>query len=556
MKRVYKKIEHQPFMRGAFFLIPPFCMICALLLPLQSPIIRQKPPSKCTVMCYMNGDNDLNDEVLHAVDMMETVGSSEQLNILALVDGGQNSRHGYGKIWDTARLLHIMKDDHIGVINSPVLEELGELDLGHPQTLERFIESCLEFPAERYVFCTFAHGQGIIETGALEIPNGHKSLAISPDLSSNRLMTHQEFHDGIKKAMGRRKFDLMVFFSCLTNMVEVGYALKDVTTYMVGSEDVIRIVNDPPGSFQIRGIRFEDLLREFRSNPDIPTIELGKKGVDAFIAQYQNTIAIPDFEGKPRAMRYSGGLSLVRCDNYEKLAGRLDGLARVVCRQMMHADESHVKRILTAMHGAMASSQRYQSFLNLEYYDLQDFLIRLQDLATDRQVKRTCREILDVVKDHVVIYERHTPDSRSHGISIYISNFLVPDNVYDAHQTMYSASRFGQDTYWDEMIDLFRRKMAEFYPDILMDRCQEALRDSDFLSFCDTHPKIPGALRKSIVQGHWRPVTRYLNLIDTLQTKQRPINALVSLRDFLSTLGAHDHRALEAIRRLDGMPDL
>jgi hypothetical protein len=37
-------------------------------------------------------------------------------------------------------------------------------------------------------------------------------------------------------------------------MVEVGYALRDITEYLIASEDEIRIVNDPPGSFQIRGI--------------------------------------------------------------------------------------------------------------------------------------------------------------------------------------------------------------------------------------------------------------------------------------------------------------
>lgn len=550
MKRLYKKIICDPFARGAFFCLPALCIVCALLLPHPSLIRWQKSPSKCTVMCYMNGDNDLNDEVLHAVDMMETVGSSEHLNILALVDGSGNCRHGYGKIWDTTRFLRITKDDHIGVIHSPVLKELGELDLGDPKTLEEFIGSCLKFPADRYVFCTFAHGQGIIETGALEIPDRHTSLAISPDVSSNRLMTHQEFHAGLKKAMGGRKFDLMVFFSCLTNMVEVGYALKDLTTYMVGSEDVIRIVNDPPGTFQIRGIRFEDLLQEFSSNPNISTIEAGKKTVDAFIHQYQNAITIPDSEGRPTSVRYSGGLSLVRCDTYEELAGRLDALAQVLSREMMHADPRHVKRTLSEIHGAMEASQRYQSFLNLEYYDLQDFLTRLQNLSTDRQVKRICREIRDVVKDHVVIYEKHTADSRSHGVSIYLSNFLVPENIYHVHQAMYSASRFSQDTSWDEMIDLFRRKMGASYPDILMDRCQEALRGSDSPSFCRSNPKIPWALQKSIEQGHWGPVMRYLNLLATLQPDQRPINALVSLRDVLSASAAQDHRAVEAIRRL------
>jgi hypothetical protein len=210
---------------------------------------------------------------------------------------------------------------------------------------------------------------------------------------------------------------------------------------MLGSEDVIRIVNDPPGTFQIRGIMFEELLGELRSNPDVPTSELGKKAVDSFIEQYQKDTIIPGGDGKEISMRYSGGLSLVRCDNYGKLAGRLD----------------------------------------------------------DR------------------------------------------------------ASKFSQDTSWDEMIDLFRRKMGVFYPDILIDRCQRALRDSDFLSFCETNPKIPWALRKSVMKADWRPVMRYLDLLATLDPKQRPLNALIFLRDFLSTLEERDERAIHAIMRLNGI---
>jgi len=57
-------------------------------------------------MCYMNGDNNLTDEVLHAVDMMETVGSSKHLTILALVDGRRNSSRDMERIGKRPVALH------------------------------------------------------------------------------------------------------------------------------------------------------------------------------------------------------------------------------------------------------------------------------------------------------------------------------------------------------------------------------------------------------------------------------------------------------------------
>ena len=79
-------------------------------------------------MLYLNGDNNLTHEVLHAVDMLETVGSSDELNIIALVDGRPGSGHGYGQGWDGSKLLYITRDTRIGEINSLVLQGLNRTE--------------------------------------------------------------------------------------------------------------------------------------------------------------------------------------------------------------------------------------------------------------------------------------------------------------------------------------------------------------------------------------------------------------------------------------------
>jgi hypothetical protein len=190
-----------------------------------------------TIMLYMNGDNDLTHEVLHAVDMLETVGSSADMNIIVLIDGRPGGDHGYGKGWDGSKLLYITHDTRIGEITSPVLRDMGEANLGDPATLESFIRQSRRFPADRYIFGTFAHGRGIIDTQILETAGAHKSLAISTDETNGSLMTLQQFRCAGQRGLNGKKFDAMVFFSCLTGMVEVGYALKDLTRYLIASED-------------------------------------------------------------------------------------------------------------------------------------------------------------------------------------------------------------------------------------------------------------------------------------------------------------------------------
>jgi hypothetical protein len=93
------------------------------------------PPLRSVMLFYLNGDNDLGPEVLHSLDLLETVGSSAHLRILALVDGHDAHLGPYDAQWQGTRLVEVRQDHEIGVIRSPVLAEFGELDLGAADTL-------------------------------------------------------------------------------------------------------------------------------------------------------------------------------------------------------------------------------------------------------------------------------------------------------------------------------------------------------------------------------------------------------------------------------------
>jgi hypothetical protein len=436
----------------------PLLLTAACTLFLTGPA-HSAPKKRFTVMCYMNGDNDLAEEVLHAVDRMETVGSSDQVNVFALVDGGAKATASYGDDWQGTKLLHISKDDVLGSLGSTVLKDLGEQNLADPRTLHDFIAACLRYPADRYVFLLFSHGRGIIDTRSLSLPGRQKTLSISPDETDRAIMTHQQFRDAIQGAMGTNRFDLMVLFSCLTNMVEIGYSLRTTTHYLVASQDEIRIVNHPPGAFQIRGIKFEQLLARLRDDPGVSTEELGHTVVDAFIDQYTQDIPLPGDDRRMSRKRFAGGLSLIDCNHYDAVASCLDKLARHL--QLKMTDSSDSRPVLESFRRALGESQRYGSFLNLEYYDLRNFLQNLNRGCSDPVTKRYCEEAMEEISSRLVVYERHTEDCRSNGVSIYLSHFLVPENVYQSHRQMYKACLFSQDTAWDEMIDLYRRRMQE-----------------------------------------------------------------------------------------------
>ncbi len=420
--------------------------------------VRSAPQRRFTVMCYMNGDNNLTQEVLHAVDMMETVGSSENLNIMVLVDGGTQPTPIYGKKWQGTKLLHISTDPQIGVITSEVIADLGDRNLADPLTLRNFILECRRYPAEKYLFFLFSHGRGIIDTQTLKLTGSSQTARISSGDAEPAIMTQEQFHDAIKGAMGETRFDLMVLFSCLTNMVEIGYSLRDTTRYLVASEDEIRIVNNPPGTFQIRGIKFEVLLERLRTAPDLSVKDLGKLAVDDFIAQYTQDVLIPGQDHGFVIKRFPGGLSLIDCTGYDRVALRLDALARHVQSKMKA--HSNSRPMLTSFCRALIHTQRYASFLNLEYYDLLDFLTNLNAETVCPGIRRYCGAVKDEVSRGLILYEKHTNNYRSKGVSIYLSHPSIPDNIFQSHQKMYQACAFSRKTAWDEMIALYRKKMS------------------------------------------------------------------------------------------------
>jgi len=253
----------------------------------------------------------------------------------------------------------------------------------------------------------------------------------------------------------------MVFFSCLTNMIEVGYGLKDVTKYMIGSQDEIRIVNDPPGTFQIRGIKLERLISKLRSNPEAPVLTLGKVTIDSFIRQYEKDILIQKNGGQKILARYAAALSLVDCQKYGNLSESLDMLAKYIIQNLSIGESG--KDILKSIQSALLDSQKYPSFLNLEYYDVQDFLEKLSKHSGQPQIKALCERSLDLLRNELILYERHTNNCHSNGVSIFIPSFLIPENIYRSHLHMYKNSKFSRDTAWDEMIDTYRFRMRGLY---------------------------------------------------------------------------------------------
>src|SRR5690606_2280099 len=111
-----------------------------------------------TVMVFIAGDNNLEPAGLMDINEMEAVGSSRDVNILVEMDRSR-SYVDYDGDWTDARRFYIQQDQDLEVINSPVMERLGETNSGSADTVADFATwGITNYPAQKYMLVLWDHG--------------------------------------------------------------------------------------------------------------------------------------------------------------------------------------------------------------------------------------------------------------------------------------------------------------------------------------------------------------------------------------------------------------
>ena len=125
-----------------------------------------------TVMVYLDADNNLESVGIDDINEMEMVGSTSEVNIVVQVDRIPysvlaSSNQGYADDisngnWTTTRRYYVTQDFNPILINSPLKIDLGELNMGDPQTLVDFASwAAINYPAKKYLLVIWNHGGGL-----------------------------------------------------------------------------------------------------------------------------------------------------------------------------------------------------------------------------------------------------------------------------------------------------------------------------------------------------------------------------------------------------------
>jgi hypothetical protein len=184
-----------------------------------------------TIIVYSAADDEVLEESMwFDLNEMEMVGSNSQMNIVVQIDRYSSGFTGDGDWADTRRYL-IAPDNNLDGITSPLVQSLGEVDTGDPQTLIGFVTWAVQsYPAKKYALIMSDHGGGW--TGGFS----DMSASSYSDLSIPEIVSSIE---QIRQNTGIDKFELIGFDACLMGQIEVFGSLYPYSNYMVASEEVI-----------------------------------------------------------------------------------------------------------------------------------------------------------------------------------------------------------------------------------------------------------------------------------------------------------------------------
>lgn len=409
-----------------------------------------------TIMVYLAGDNNLDSAGVVDLNEMKTVGTTDQVAVLAQFDRAGNKG-------ETIR--YCLKKGT--PLTKDAVQKLGETNMGDPKVLEEFVHwGVTSYPADHYLLVLWNHGAGwddanlyqgdvfsgsappvsrksqpVVTRGAVA---GVKPIAFAQaraGLSRTRRALFsttvaaavkqrgiafddqaQDFLDNIelKKVMTRikkkltHKIDILGMDACLMSMAEVAYQMRDTADYSVGSEET------EPGD----GWPYDRILKALAAKPTMAPEELSKSIVSQYLASYKTSDNVTQ--------------SAVKLVALKPLAKAVDGLAKTLTKALV--DAASRSALITARAQAQEYSRPYD-----DYCDLLDLCTLLETKLADPAVRAACVAVKQAAAVAIVATGyMGSAVANSHGVSLYFPKRRL--------SPLYKKLDFTKQSAWDEFL--------------------------------------------------------------------------------------------------------
>lgn len=362
-----------------------------------------------TFLTFLNGKNSLDSFGPTNLKQMEQVGSTDHLNVVVQWGSSTNA---------TVKRMLIQKSADPTNVTSPVVQDLGDIDMGSWQNLRDFlIWGAKTYPAQHYFVNVWDHGGG---WHTAMFNHGMKPQDISWDEETGNHITTAQLGQALREfsaAIGQ-KIDVYGSDACMMGMVEVGNEMSDSVTYSVGSEEV------EPGA----GWDYNALLTAWTSAPNPAPAEIAKYVVKTYVASYEG-----GSNGNEQVTMSAFDLSKLA-----DLNARIKELGANI-KAMGATDKAKVN----------TASNNTQRFSYNDYGDLTDFTSKLNGTGLFRD--NSVSAVQAAAQAAILATDATSSYPGAHGMSIW----LPDSSTYTQYSATYKTLRFDLLTDWSDALDSF-----------------------------------------------------------------------------------------------------
>jgi hypothetical protein len=363
--------------------------------------------AKWTILCYFDGDNNL-DSYIHQ-DALDTgsVGSSHEVSVAIQRDSPSGC-------WRT-----------FAGQGAPTIQSWDDINMGDPAVLIDFVTWGMDrFEADHYLVNLNDHGGSWV--------------GCCWDDGSGDLLTLDELGSSffaISLHLGR-KVEVVWCDQCLMDSIEVAYQLKDYVGYISGSETV-----GWTNTWNYRAV-----MNGIRSHPDYSAAAMAR-----WIMQLGEPVDDPDIDTQC--------MSVLDLSRVQKLSDDLDALS-----QWMIDNYAAYKSQILAARAATSSFEGPYSGMTGALVDLVQFCTNLYSRISDQTLRSLAIMVINDACQQVggyptsvVIDEEHTSStSYCRGLSIYFPISASVDADLRDNGNIYAyGNDFAASGSWVEFLQVF-----------------------------------------------------------------------------------------------------
>ncbi|MGC8943045.1 MAG: clostripain-related cysteine peptidase [Caldisericia bacterium] len=377
-----------------------------------------------TLLFYLGGTNNIETWLNYNINQLENIGSNPKFHMVVQIS--RNSENG------KATRYYIEKDSDTAKISSKPID-VGIVDSADYKVLKDFIIWATKtYPSNQYALVISSHGGGWL--GVIEDQIKH---SIMSTIDLQRALREARFETG-------RKFDVLIFNSCLMGMTEIAYQFKDEANFIVASE-----------VSQYAFINLDRAIEPLSSYPGITGADFSKMVVKSFIDGWKNPP-----QGIVQQPQIFTAYNILEIN---KLKNSLDDIAKSAIKSFLYYGDYIVEDIKKVP--LIEKEGLYSTYVDLKY--LLEILKNDVRIA-DYEIKKGVNDSLTIL-NNLILAKEISPGyvysdptlmnlNDASGISIWAPIIRFQSSVLNH----YSKLDFALDTSWLSFLYILNPDMPRF----------------------------------------------------------------------------------------------